>query len=152
MAPTVVEIHGVGGAGDGGEVDVIAAEGEAMSGIARMQREAGGHRLELLQDQAAVEANALRSGLDLGAGLLQDRQSLLGEEIHAELFQHPERGIVDALQGIGAQHLDRVIGVDDGTPGRLLEADAAIGRAIGAPTGALAPAEAGWGLAGRPIR
>jgi hypothetical protein len=70
----------------------------------------------------AVEAQALRAGHQLGT--LGDRTlaGLVIEELDAELFQDPHRGIVDALDLLLAQHLDRLVRIAMGAPGQLFHA------------------------------
>ena len=53
-----VEIGDIGRAGDGAEIDVIAAEDQAALGIARMERDLRRHLGDMLHHHFAVEADA----------------------------------------------------------------------------------------------
>ena len=70
----------------------------------------------------AVEAQALRAGHQLGAFGDRALARLVVQEFDAELFQDPHRCIVDALDLLLGQHLDRLIGVAIGAPRQLFHA------------------------------
>src|SRR5262249_19747437 len=58
-------------------------------------------------------------GFHLGASGLEDRQRFLVEEFHPDLFEDAQRGVVDRLELIGAQHLHRLVGIAHLPPGQL---------------------------------
>ena len=59
----------------------------------------------------------------------EDVERLVVEELHADVFERLERGLVDALELLRPQHLDRIAGIDDLSPRRLFQAGAPARRA-----------------------
>ena len=96
-----------------------------------------GALLDLLHDEGAVHANALRIHVDVAAGILQDLQRLLVQEEDADLFEDAHRAVVDALDPFLVERLDRPVAVFRDRPGDLMD-----GRRAGALTIAGAPARA----------
>src|SRR5262249_46148074 len=62
--PAVVEVGDVGRAGDRAKGDMVAAEGQVVRRVAGMERDCRRRLGDQLQDQAAVEADALAAGLN----------------------------------------------------------------------------------------
>ncbi len=138
VAPAPVQGTHEGGAIDRHEDRVVAADGHRASRIAGVLGEA---RLRALLNDAA--AKPLRTAhplaLDVGAGLLPDRQGLgVVAELDADLFEDGVGVGFDDLQGLFAQDLeDRDLALDEGSLGRMV---AAARRAPGPGPAAMAPA------------
>src|SRR5437764_1151321 len=70
-----------------------------------MEGEATGSRADQLLDHMAIEAHAL--ALDLGARLAQEIPRIRQHEIHADLFEHLERGLVNRLDFVSRDDFHR---------------------------------------------
>ena len=92
---------------------------------------------DLLHDEAAVHANALRIHVDVAAGILENLQRLPVQEQDADLFEDAHRAVVDALDPLLIKRFDRPVAVFRNRPGDLVD-----GRRAGALTIAGAPPRA----------
>ena len=76
---------------------------------------------------------------EIGGGGVGNVASRRAHELHAEGLAHSEGAFVDALDLFRPEHLDGVVGIDDGAPGKLFQA-------AGLPLPASAPLNASHGL------
>ena len=105
-----------------------------------MQRELLRNGADHLHDQAAVEADALGAGRYRGAGGFHALARFRQDDIHADLFEHGQRGIVDRLYLVSGEQLGlgpRVGEVEIGRAGHLAHP---FGAAAARPTAASAVA------------
>jgi hypothetical protein len=121
VAPAALQVGDVGRAADGGEGDVVGADGQVARRVARVQGEAGRGITQRRLDQAAVEAHSLGARFDAGARLFEDVARFGVQEVHADLFEDLHRGVVDRLDLVLGEHLDRPVGIAQHAPGKLHE-------------------------------
>ena len=117
----------------------LRSHDEVVVRVAGVKRERRRHRRHLLHDPFGVEANSLGPGLNLGSAGRQDRERLGVKEIHPDLRQDSKRGIVDRLDLVVGEHLERPEGVGDGPPGELVDSDPSPARPASCPGRTLAP-------------
>ncbi len=86
-----------------------------------MKRETRRRLGDQLGDEVAIEADTLRAAIDLGAAGSEDRQRLVAHEFEAGRFEDAHRGVVNRLELLGPQDLDRPVGIDQPAPGRLAQ-------------------------------
>ena len=86
-APSPVQIRYVGRAGDGAEIDVVAAQHHAMGRVAGVKHEFGRGVGDVFFDQATVEAHHLARPVDIGAGGLEAVKGGVGQYLEAEFFE-----------------------------------------------------------------
>ncbi len=91
-------IEGVGGARDGTEGDVTAADGQIARGVARVQGELLRREPDPGLDDGRIEANPLRGGIDIGPGVLQHGARAIVQEVDPDLLQDRERRLVDRFE------------------------------------------------------
>ena len=104
------------------EIDVVAANRQAVLGVSRVESELRGRLGDAFEHKGARETNTLAAGRHLGAGGFQNPREIPIEEIHADFFQHLERRIVNGLDLVGTQNLDRFVRNLIMPPRRLLDA------------------------------
>ena len=98
---------------DGREDEVPAADVDVARAVARAQREFRGCERELLAHQAAIEPQGAEL-IDLLGACGPQRVAAAGlEEAHAAGFEHGERAIDDRVHLVGAQDLDRRVGIGE---------------------------------------
>ncbi len=102
-APPAIEVRHVRRAADRSEGHPVAAELQVVLGVRGVQRERRRCRLDRLGDHVRVEADALRIRRRLGPGGAQHLPGVGVEEVHAELGQDAQRGVVDRLELVGRQ-------------------------------------------------
>ena len=128
LPPPAVGVAGVGGRGDGDEVNIAFAQGYGPRRVAGVELEGRGRGLDALFDHGRVEADQIAVGADLGAGRAQDGLGVFAEELHADLAEDLQRGVVDGLDLIGGQGFDRGDRVAHRAPGQLLDRRGGGGR------------------------
>ncbi len=99
-APPAVAVGRVGRARHRAEGDVVAADLDVARRVAAMQGELRRRLAELALDEPAVEADALRVGVDIGARRLQQVARPVMEHVDADLLEHCQRGEVDGLERV----------------------------------------------------
>jgi hypothetical protein len=111
----------VGRTTDGRKADRTAADGNAALRVAGRQGE-GGRRLgHHLRNEAPVEPHDLGLEIHRGARPLQKLQRARAQEFNPELFQDLQRRVVNRLDLIGAEELERRVWIDHRPPGQLLK-------------------------------
>jgi hypothetical protein len=58
-------------------------------------------------DQSGLEANAARSGIDVGAGPFQHCAGLVVQEVEADLLEHAERRLMDRFELVAGDEVER---------------------------------------------
>src|SRR5580692_11137457 len=96
--PSPVAIGRVRRTRDRAEGDGVAAEHHAALRVARMQGETLGRKTDDAFDERLVEAYPVRSLVDIGAGLFQDRLRFLVEEVHADFGEDGERRLMNGFE------------------------------------------------------
>ena len=140
-APTALAVGVVGSAGDGGERDIVATDHEVVRRIGRVHRELARHRRDQLGDELGVEADPF--AVDLGAGLGPHLEGGGVEEVHPCVAQYLQRGEVNRLEFVIADHPGRFHRPLVQTPRNLLRPDGA-----GRPFATTAPTTPTTGLGG----
>ncbi len=118
-----IGVRGIGGRGDRAEVDAVGTHDEVVVGIASMKRERRRHARHFLQHPFGIEADPLGPGFNSSTTRRQDRQRLGMEEVHADLGQNSERGVVDRLDLVAGQHFQWAERISDASPGELMDSD-----------------------------
>ncbi len=88
---------------------MIAADDAVVGRVAGMQDEAAGRLGHQRLDQRGVEAHAAAAILEHRAALAQDLARLGQQEVDADVAQDLERRLVDRLDLVGRQDLDRPV-------------------------------------------
>mmetsp|Transcript_7554 Transcript_7554/g.12952 ORF Transcript_7554/g.12952 Transcript_7554/m.12952 type:complete len:236 (-) Transcript_7554:1212-1919(-) len=109
----------VGGRGHIAKVDVPPADGDLAVRITGGQRELGRGLAHHLHHECTVHADNV--AVDGTARLTQDFQSLLIQELHADLFEDAHGPVVNGRDTFGAQRLDRGIHHHRRVPGHLFD-------------------------------
>ena len=117
--PAALEIGAVGRARDAAEDDLVAADAEIVRGIARVEREALGRLFDRVLDHPTVEPHPLAAGLDQRPGRPIDVARLGQDDVHPNLLEDRERGLVDRLELVGRDRRGRRVGEPQATPGAL---------------------------------
>ena len=100
--PPAIEIIGEGRPADRAEDKLVAADDDALGGIAGLDGE-GGRRLgDLGLDHGGIAAHPLRRLIHLRPGSPEDLPALLMHDLDPDLGQETGRGPVDRLEMIGA--------------------------------------------------
>jgi alpha/beta superfamily hydrolase len=95
-------IGAIGFSWGGNEAAMLAVtDGDAALRVACVQVKFRRRQPDDLVDQPAREAHTLAVGLHLRPGVAQDLPGLRMEEVHADLFQHLQRRLVDGLEFVG---------------------------------------------------
>jgi hypothetical protein len=118
-----------------GEDDLALAAADVIGAVARLHAKAARHLRNVAFDQLGIEPHPLVRFVNFGAGRFQDRARRVLHHLDADLAQQLQRGAVDGLDLVGAQHLDRAIAVEGARERQLPD-----GSLRGA---ALTPARAG---------
>ena len=98
-----VDVGDVRRAAHGHEGDVVASEADVVFGVAAMQYEFTGSRIERLFDQPAIETHHPAIPVDLGAGVMQDVARLGIQHLDAEIFEHAQGGVVQRRNAVFAE-------------------------------------------------
>ena len=101
-----VTIERVRRAGDRTESHVFIADDYVSLRVARVQREALRRETDLRFDERGIEAHAVRPGIDVRAGLAEDRLGLVVEDIDADFLQYRERGSMNGFELVSRDELD----------------------------------------------
>src|SRR5262245_36346984 len=117
--PAAVEIGTVGRARDGAESDVTAADGYGAGRIARMQRELWWRLGDELGNQLTADPGPASLAFDAGAGAREDVEGSVVEELQPMSLEDAHRGVVNTLELLVRQDLDRAIGIGERAPGGL---------------------------------
>jgi hypothetical protein len=107
--PATVEVGDVRWAPDGPERDPVGTELDVVLFVPGMERERRGRRADPLGDHGRVETDALAAVFRLGTRRTQDLAGLYVEEVHPDLGEHAERRVMDRLELVGRQDLDRPV-------------------------------------------
>ena len=91
------------------------------SGLRGVIVEALRRLLHLLHHEGAIHAHALRVHVDVAAGVLQDLQRFLVQEEDADLLEDAHRAVVDALDALLVERLDRPVAVLRDRPRHLMD-------------------------------
>src|SRR5206468_12192954 len=91
----------------------------------RVKREFGGCLGNVIEHKIARKAHTLRAWRDFGARGFKNAERFFIEEIHADFFQHLEGRIVDRLDLVGTENLNRLVRILIASPRRLLDAASA---------------------------
>src|SRR5437867_6355642 len=118
---STVKIGDIGRARDRTEVEIVSAGGEIVLGISRVKREFGGCLGNVIEHKIARKAHTLRAWRDFGARGFKNAERFFIEEIHADFFQHLEGRIVDRLDLVGTENLNRLVRILIASPRRLLD-------------------------------
>ena len=140
-----IEVGDVGRAADGREIDVVAADDEIALGVARVHLDGSRRQAQELADDLAAYLDHAGLAVDLGAVLLEDVERLLAHELETQLLEHAEGRVLDPLQPLLVQNLERRQGVLEPAPRRLGEPPASARRA-GARASRLRFSPRPWGL------
>ena len=87
----------LGGPRTAAVVKIIAAQVHGMGGVARRERQFGGHGLERGFDDVAAKPHAAIALVDAGAGLREDIARLLHLAADADAFEDVEGGLMDGF-------------------------------------------------------
>src|SRR5271163_3522008 len=101
-----VTIERVRRAGHRAESHVFIADDYVSLRVARVQREALRRETDLRFDERGIEAHAVRPGIDVRAGLAEDRPGLVVEDIDADFLQYRERGSMNGFELVSRDELD----------------------------------------------
>ena len=107
-ATTTVEIGHVGGAGHRAERQMVAADREMVGRVGGVQRELAGCGGDDRGDHLGIEAHHLVV-VQRGAGAGEQRSRLGVEDLHPDLAQDSQRGLMDRLDLIGGRQLGRSV-------------------------------------------
>jgi len=90
--------------------------------VARVQRERRRRLGDALGDERAIEAHGAARAIDVGPGRREAIERLEPQELDTDALEDRERCVVDALDLLGVEHLDRAIAVAKRTPRTLANA------------------------------
>ena len=99
-----LHIRAIGRAGNLGKRQVLATNADIALGVARMEGEFAGAGLDAFQNQVPVQPHPVRTLAHIGPGLFEDGAGLRVHELNAQLFQHPQRGVVNRFQLVFRHH------------------------------------------------
>jgi hypothetical protein len=105
--PAALEVRTIRRATDARKRQVWLAINHVPLGVAGVQLERSGHLRRRFRDQSTIEPHALRSHVYGGACTVEDLERPVVQHLHADLFQHAQAGVMDSLDLVGAEHLDR---------------------------------------------
>ena len=97
-APSALAIERVGRARDRAKGDMIAADDDVARGVSRMQREAFRREADFRFDERGIEAHPIRGGIDVRAGVFEERLGLVVQNVDADFLQNRQRGLMDRLR------------------------------------------------------
>ena len=104
---TPLPIRRIGGGGHGAERQRIVANVHVAGRVAGMKRERLRGLADLRGNQGGIKPHALRTGANIGPGLFQNSPRFRQQKIHANLGQDLARRLMDGLQLIVRNSLDR---------------------------------------------
>ena len=120
FAAPALEIVGEGRAGNRGEGNPAASDGERALRVAGMEREGarcGGHGIS---DELAGQAHSRRAAIHVGARVIEHRKRPLVQELDADLLENGKGPVLDEGDLIPGYGLKGRKGVDRRIPGRLM--------------------------------
>ena len=113
-----IEIAGIGRTAHRIEGDMVGAEGDGAFRIARAKREFSRRPGNKLHHECPVETDEFAG--HFGTGSLQMTPCLFRKEFDAEFLEHAQRRLVDRLEMVRGNDLDRRIGILQTAPRQLL--------------------------------
>ena len=131
---SAVEVAHEGRAADGAEDEVVAAEQHVALRVPRVQRELARRQRDELLDLARVEPDVARRSIDPGAGPGERIEGAVAEHLEPDLGEDAQRRLMDRLDVVRGQDLDRPVRVHQPPPRQLADGDR---LAAGASAGAL---------------
>ena len=114
--PSAVGVRDEGGATDRKEVDVVAPQRYRLGRIPRPNGDVRRRQRHVFLHHAGIEAHHHFCVVHLGAGAGESFARVATQHLHSDLGEHSERCMVDCLDLVLAQDLDRRQRVDEIAP------------------------------------
>ena len=119
--PAAIDVADEGGAADGTEDEVRATKDEVPFRVASVQAECGGRERDKSLGLGGVETDPPVVTIHERSGGGERLEHAITEDLDPDLGQDPERGVVDRLDLVCGEDLERAERVDEGPPGQLLD-------------------------------
>ena len=120
-----LQIMDVGWPGDEREAHAVVPEHHSVHGIPRREHERGGGARQGEVDHTPIDTDRAAREVDLGTCRLEQRQRASRHHLHPEVLEDVERGAMNGLDLIRAEHLEGCVGIHDVAARQLENSSAA---------------------------